>query len=1354
MRHGTLWRGLAALLLGILLAPALSAATFVVGNTNDAGAGSLRQAIIDANGQAGFHTIDARNTGGVIQLGIGLPHIGGHVTIKGPGKAVPLINRVGFAPTGTVTDTIFHVTAGATLALEGVNITHPQLLEWAVLTIYAGAAAELTDCHFEGTGGITCFGRMVTRDCLFKRNSGWQCGAVQLNFSGEMLCQRTRFEAHTPLSIPGMLVWGGALTLLSGQATLEYCTFLQNEGPYGGAIFCQSTLFVRDCTFQGNKCLVPGYGRGGAICVSGLKASTQFQVGIVECERTFFSSNQAGQGGAIGCRSNYLVPSTGASYEGMVITLRSCSFVENSAVIGGALYLAEVAASKLYNCTFSGNSATGTGIGPGGAIYVDTAYNVGLDIAHCTMRANSSASGSGGLYLWVPTATTSSAFRIQNTVIAGNTGTDFGSSHAPPAGISGGFNFIGTAGATGFPALPTDMVGTAAAPLDPLLSGLSTSGSSLPAFFPLAGSPLLDAAAYFHAIATDQRGAPRPADLPAVTNAARGDGSDIGAAEVQVAPLITASQPFVELTLAPGTASSRPTRVDVSGFALTSWIAVTATAPFEIAAAENGPYMQVLTSGAPDGFGGVGPMAVWVRYSPAGGTAHSGTLQLASPGTALSVPLSGFVLPSQPGAIQLSNAMLTFSSTAWVNPTPSQSYAVSGNNLVLPITLTAPKPFELSFDGVSGWTGRLRTVPPSQGLVPPTTVFVRYRPLQGHHHICLVGHSSPGAPTVNVNLSGSTIPLGPLTASASVLHFSTTGVNVPSAEQSYVISGVGLGSNVILYAPENFQFSLSSGGGFTFQTVYLPPTPTGGLAPTTIYVRYNPRGGVAHAEEMANGGANFRVVVHVIGLIVPATTALPPTIQLAPLPAAGFMYLEAPALNTSDIESYTLSGTSLNGAVDLATAAPFEISFNPGGPWSAALVSPAPVGGQLAAVTIWVRYSPVTSYAEDGEVLHSSPGAPPARMILPGRVANLPGLVSTSSTGNAFFANGLNPTPDWSYTVSGTGLTQPITLTMFGPYYQMSFTAGSGYSTTTLVTAAPIGGVIPPTTVYVRYVPTSTVYYGGSLQHASFGAASKTLSFSGQVILPPGVTASTAAMSFTTTALAEPSDEQSYVVSATGLTSPLTVSVTPPFEISLTMGVGFGSHILRLSQYNLTGVVIYVRYRPTSGMSHVGTISNSSAGTPGAQINLTGGVVPPGPLIATTASLSFSTLAVNMASAPQSFNVSGTFLAGSVALGVEGPFEAAWSASGPWVHALMTPPPVSGTVGPLAVYVRYLPQTPGTHVGAARLISPGAATIVVPLDGFVVPPPTIVVSAGNLAFPFLGRDRLRPNRATQYQATT
>src|SRR5512147_2663374 len=76
--------------LSLLAASSLAATTFTVTSTNDSGAGSLRQAILDANANAGADTIQfavsgAGCSGGVCTIAplTGLPLITSPVTIDG-----------------------------------------------------------------------------------------------------------------------------------------------------------------------------------------------------------------------------------------------------------------------------------------------------------------------------------------------------------------------------------------------------------------------------------------------------------------------------------------------------------------------------------------------------------------------------------------------------------------------------------------------------------------------------------------------------------------------------------------------------------------------------------------------------------------------------------------------------------------------------------------------------------------------------------------------------------------------------------------------------------------------------------------------------------------------------------------------------------------------------------------------------------------------------------------------------------------------------------------------------------------------------------------------------------------------
>ena len=90
----------------------------------------------------------------------------------------------------------------------------------------------------------------------------------------------------------------------------------------------------------------------------------------------------------------------------------------------------------------------------------------------------------------------------------------------------GQFNLVRTSAQRG-----TGTVSGAALSGDPLLGSLTANGGPTPTMAPAEGSPVIDAGSAF-GLTTDQRGLARPSDFPSLSNA--GDGSDIGAVEVQV----------------------------------------------------------------------------------------------------------------------------------------------------------------------------------------------------------------------------------------------------------------------------------------------------------------------------------------------------------------------------------------------------------------------------------------------------------------------------------------------------------------------------------------------------------------------------------------------------------------------------------------------------------------------------------------------------------------------------------------------------------------------------------------------------------------------------------------------------
>ncbi len=113
--------GLAAAVL--LSVAAASANTFTVTNTNDSGAGSLRQAILDANGNSGADTIAFNITGSgvhTITPATALPAVTGAVTIDGYTQAGSSANTL---PVGQGLNTVLAIEVVGSLSVSASDTT-------------------------------------------------------------------------------------------------------------------------------------------------------------------------------------------------------------------------------------------------------------------------------------------------------------------------------------------------------------------------------------------------------------------------------------------------------------------------------------------------------------------------------------------------------------------------------------------------------------------------------------------------------------------------------------------------------------------------------------------------------------------------------------------------------------------------------------------------------------------------------------------------------------------------------------------------------------------------------------------------------------------------------------------------------------------------------------------------------------------------------------------------------------------------------------------------------------------------------------------------------------------------------
>jgi hypothetical protein len=251
------------------------------------------------------------------------------------------------------------------------------------------------------------------------------------------------------------------------------------------------------------------------------------------------------------------------------LTVSNCTFSSNSAAFGGGIFNdAEGGSATLTinKSTFSGNSVNGTG---GGIINHGLAGSATLTINNSTFSGNSAFAG-GGIHINGNSG--SATLTINNSTVSGNSATFFfgggiSNDHGTltigdtilKTGASGQNirNFGGTVTSLGYN-LSSDAAGgdgtTGPGGLlnatgdirntDPKLGPLADNGgptfthalctaSVVPDASCTGASPAIDAGKNFTTATTDQRGFFRTFDNFSIPNATGGDGTDIGAFEVQ-----------------------------------------------------------------------------------------------------------------------------------------------------------------------------------------------------------------------------------------------------------------------------------------------------------------------------------------------------------------------------------------------------------------------------------------------------------------------------------------------------------------------------------------------------------------------------------------------------------------------------------------------------------------------------------------------------------------------------------------------------------------------------------------------------------------------------------------------------
>ena len=253
-----------ALALGLTLAvlaglggnlPRARAATYPVTNTNPSGPGSLRQAILDANGNAGHDTIDCSVTG-VIVLADALPAINDDLTITGPGAEQ-------LAVSGDNAYQVFHINSGAVVTITGLTVRDGSSVSgggvWSAGDLHLGAAHVFSNAASIGGGGVyvdqgsvTLSGTQVFSNAASISGGGVYVSNGSATLNGTQVVSNSAgagggvyvYQASATLNVSGGEVGsnsasinGGGVYVLGGSATLSGTPVVSNSADYGGGVY-------------------------------------------------------------------------------------------------------------------------------------------------------------------------------------------------------------------------------------------------------------------------------------------------------------------------------------------------------------------------------------------------------------------------------------------------------------------------------------------------------------------------------------------------------------------------------------------------------------------------------------------------------------------------------------------------------------------------------------------------------------------------------------------------------------------------------------------------------------------------------------------------------------------------------------------------------------------------------------------------------------------------------------------------------------------------------------------------------------------------------------------------------------
>lgn len=475
------------------------------------------------------------------------------LAINGPGANLLTIDPSGMDPTPHSKHSdgsrIFNIDDGAsttrTVTISGVKLTGADVSEegGAILSRerLTVSACTIVDNHATASGGAIYHdgGALVVNDSTISGNSSFSySGGGGISSRGETTVTFSTISGNSAGDS------GGGIWHRGGMLTLTDCTIAGNwtriNTPFiseGGGVWSDTGLIVTRCTITANRAgyydnfNANGGGMGGGVFALGPLTITESTItGNVAIQGAVFFQGVYGYGGVGG----------GVYHRGGAATITSSNISNNNAWYQGGGVVNYAGTLVITDCTISGNCAELNG----GGVYStngnfarsttsltinrstingNTARDIGggvisrgnnLTINSSTISGNSGGRGGGidsdnsTARISYSTITSNSAkfdgggistlgsLTLRHAIIAGNTRGAVPEENDVSGSVTASFSLFGVnAGATiiNGAGTPTNLIGTIAAPIDPLLAPLADNGGPTKTHALLRGSPAIDA---------------------------------------------------------------------------------------------------------------------------------------------------------------------------------------------------------------------------------------------------------------------------------------------------------------------------------------------------------------------------------------------------------------------------------------------------------------------------------------------------------------------------------------------------------------------------------------------------------------------------------------------------------------------------------------------------------------------------------------------------------------------------------------------------------------------------------------------------------------------------------------------